>query len=233
MKRSTTSPVSPELFESTPSAPTAKSAKPSAAPWVPAQHTLPALRAAMPECKGCDLYKHATQVVPGRGGPHARLLLVGEQPGDQEDKEGEPFVGPAGRILHKAMDELSIDPLTVFVTNAVKHFKFTQRGKLRLHQTPRMSEVTACRPWVIAEIQTVRPRVILCLGATAAKSLLGSNFSLTQSRGRILSTPFADKVMATYHPSAILRAQDSEGSEDLYHFLKLDLQLAYETARAA
>lgn len=187
----------------------------------------------MPACKGCDLYKQATQVVPGKGAARAHLLMVGEQPGDQEDIQGLPFVGPAGRILHKAMDELSIDPATVFVTNAVKHFKFTQRGKFRLHQSPRMSEITACRPWLLAEIQTVRPRVVLCLGATAAKSLLGSTFSLTQSRGRILSTPFADRVMATYHPSAILRAQDAQGSDDLYHFLKLDLQLAYETALAA
>lgn len=231
MKRHSTS-NSPSLFASEPIPTPAKSAKPSAAPWVPAQHSIAALRDAMPACKGCDLYEHATQVVPGEGASHARLLLVGEQPGDQEDLQGVPFVGPAGRILHQAMDELSISPATVFVTNAVKHFKFTQRGKLRLHQTPRMSEITACRPWLLAEIQTVRPGVILCLGATAAKSLLGSTFSLTQNRGHILSTPFADKVMATFHPSAILRAPDPQASEDLYHFLKLDLQLAHETAQA-
>jgi uracil-DNA glycosylase family protein len=234
MKRRSTSSTGPDLFgtQGMP-APDTKPAKPSASPWIPPQHTLPALRAAMPSCEGCDLYRHATQVVPGKGAARAPLLLVGEQPGDQEDQQGVPFVGPAGRILHKAMEELSIDPATVFVTNAVKHFKFTQRGKLRLHQSPRMSEITACRPWLLAEIQTVRPRVILCLGATAAKSLLGSAFSLTQSRGRILSTPFAEKVMATYHPSAILRAQDAQGSDDLYHFLKLDLQVAHETALAA
>ena len=207
--------------------------KPSAAPWIPQRHTLKALEEAMPACKGCDLYLHATHVVPGQGGSHARLLLVGEQPGDQEDLHGLPFVGPAGRILHRAMDELAIPAADVFVTNAVKHFKFVQRGKLRIHQTPRASEINACRPWLMAELQAVHPRVVVCLGATAAKSLLGAGFSLTKSRGRILATSFAEKVIATYHPSAILRAQDSEASHQLFHFLKADLKLAHEIALAA
>ncbi len=223
----------PTLFESTPEPSAAPKGKTSAEPWVPSEHTLKAIRAALPSCKGCDLYRDATQVVPGAGPAHSPILLVGEQPGDQEDLQGLPFVGPAGKVLHRACSELGIDPATLYVTNAVKHFKFTPRGKLRLHQTPRISEVTACRPWLLAEIQTVRPSVILCLGATAAKSLLGNSFSLTQSRGRIISTPFADKVMATYHPSAILRAQDQDASADLFHLLKLDLQLAHETAHAS
>ncbi|GAC1427469.1 MAG: hypothetical protein NVSMB62_25320 [Acidobacteriaceae bacterium] len=226
--------TAPTLFEiaSEPNEPTPRK-KPSAVPWVPAHPSLQSIREALPACKGCDLYLHATQAVPGKGTAHAPLLLVGEQPGDQEDLQGLPFVGPAGKILHRACDELALDPASFFLTNAVKHFKFTPRGKLRLHQTPRLSEVTACRPWLLAEIQTIRPRVILCLGATAAKSLLGNNFSLTQSRGRVLSTPFADKVMATYHPSAILRAQDKDAAADLFHFLKLDLKLAHQTALAA
>lgn len=210
-----------------------KAEKPSAAPWVPERQTIRRLEEAMPACKGCDLYLHATQVVPGKGGSHARLLLVGEQPGDQEDLQGSPFVGPAGRILHRAMEELEISPSDVFVTNAVKHFKFVQRGKLRIHQTPRVSEVNACRPWLVAELHAVKPRVVVCLGATAAKSLLGPGFSLTRSRGQIVATPVAEKVIATYHPSAILRAQSSDSSHELYQFLKLDLQLAYQTAQAA
>ena len=221
----------PSLFEIAPDDPaTTPKKKASAAPWVPEHPSLKSIRDALPACKGCDLYLHATQAVPGKGAAHAPLLLVGEQPGDQEDLQGVPFVGPAGKVLHRACAELSIDPATLFVTNAVKHFKFTPRGKLRLHQAPRVSEITACRPWLLAEIQTLRPRVVLCLGATAAKSLLGNTFSLTQSRGRILSTPFAEQVMATYHPSAILRAQDEDAAADLFHLLKLDLKLAHETA---
>ena len=146
-----------------------------------------------PRCKGCDLYKHAIQVVPGAGSSRAKLMLVGEQPGNEEDKQGAPFVGPAGGLLRRAMDELHIKPAEVFMTNAVKHFKFVQRGKLRLHQSPRMSELNACRPWLAAEIDAVKPRVILCLGASAAKSLLGGTFALMKQRGQILSTPYAEQ----------------------------------------
>lgn len=203
---------------------------PTAAPFVPSEHKLPVLVEAMPTCKGCDLYKHATQVVPGAGTSRAHLMLVGEQPGNEEDKQGEPFVGPAGGVLRRAMDELHIKPAEVYVTNAVKHFKFVQRGKLRLHQNPRMSEINACRPWLQAEIDAVKPRVILCLGASAAKSMLGSTFSVMKDRGKILEAALAKQVIATIHPSAILRNRDEQDHERLYHYLVDDLALAYSTA---
>ncbi len=213
--------------------------KPSAAPFVPHEHTLPVLSAAMIGCQGCDLYLHATQAVPGAGpsdlGPNhpASLMLVGEQPGDQEDRQGLPFVGPAGRILDQALADLQIDRAQIYVTNAVKHFKFVQRGKLRLHQNPRMAEISACRPWLLAEIDAVRPRVILCLGASASKSLLGGTFALMRDHGKVLSTPYADQVIATIHPSAVLRARDEPSREQLYNFLRDDLLLAYTAAQKA
>ncbi len=213
--------------------------KPTAAPFVPPEHTLPVLSAAMNGCRGCDLYLHATQAVPGEGpadlGPDhpATLMLVGEQPGDQEDRQGLPFVGPAGRILDQAMAELKIDRREIYVTNAVKHFKFVQRGKLRLHQNPRMAEISACRPWLLAEIDAVRPRVILCLGASASKSLLGGTFALMRDHGKVLSTPYADQVIATIHPSAVLRARDETSREQLYTFLRDDLALAHSASQKA
>lgn len=212
--------------------------KPSAAPFVPPEHTIPVLTAAMPTCKGCDLYLHATQVVPGAGPSpsarqHAELMLVGEQPGDQEDQQGQPFVGPAGRMLDSVMEELGIDRSLVYVTNAVKHFKFVQHGKLRLHQNPRMSEITACKPWLLAEIDAVKPKVILCLGASASKSLLGGTFALMRDHGKVLSTSFADRVIATIHPSAILRARDEPSREQLLQFLRDDLLFAHQTAIGA
>lgn len=209
---------------------TRQSKQPTAAPFVPDDHTLPVLRAAMPGCEGCDLYKHATQVVPGVGDIHAPLMLVGEQPGDQEDLQGAPFVGPAGRVLRKAMEELGVADKNIFMTNAVKHFKFVQRGKLRLHQNPRTGELNACRPWLAAEIDAVKPKVVLCLGASAAKSLLGGTFALMKERGVIKSTTYADRVLATIHPSAVLRARDEQSREALYTFMKDDLALAYSTA---
>jgi uracil-DNA glycosylase len=205
--------------------------QPSAQPFVPSEHSLPVLRAALPSCKGCDLYQHATQVVPGKGASHAKLILVGEQPGDQEDLQGEPFVGPAGKILDRALAELNIDRSKIYLTNAVKHFKYIQRGKFRLHQNPRMSEINACRPWLLAEIETVHPQVILCLGASASKSLLGGTFALMRDHGKILQTPYADQVMATIHPSAIFRARDKDSGEQLYNFLRDDLALAWHTAQ--
>lgn len=203
---------------------------PTAAPFIPPEHKLPVLVEAMPACKGCDLYKHATQVVPGAGTSRAHLMLVGEQPGNEEDKQGEPFVGPAGGVLRRAMDELHIKPADVYVTNAVKHFKFVLRGKRRLHQNPRISEINACRPWLAAEIDAVKPRVILCLGSSAAKSLLGSTFSVMKDRGKILEATLAKQVIATIHPSAILRNRDEQDHERLYHYLVDDLALAYSTA---
>ncbi len=203
----------------------------TAQPFVPQDHSVEALREALPGCKGCELYCHATQVVPGNGPATSPLMLVGEQPGDQEDRQGLPFVGPAGQLLRRAMEELEIDPASIYLTNAVKHFKFVMRGKVRLHMNPRMSEIMACRPWLLAEIEAIRPKVILCLGASASKSLLGGTFALMRDRGRILKTPFADRVLATVHPSAVLRARDQEGHQTLYQFLKDDLALAVHTAR--
>ncbi|MGI4828962.1 MAG: UdgX family uracil-DNA binding protein [Janthinobacterium lividum] len=210
-----------------------QSKQPTAAPFVPAEHTIPILQAALPSCEGCDLYKHATQVVPGVGHLAAALMLVGEQPGDQEDRQGAPFVGPAGGVLRKALDEIGISAEEIYLTNAVKHFKFVQRGRIRLHQNPRMSEITACKPWLSAEIDAVKPRVILCLGASAAKSLLGGTFALMRERGVIKQTPFAERVIATVHPSAVLRAQDEQGRAQLYNFLRDDLAFAYLTAKQA
>ncbi len=210
---------------------TVQKQQPSAQPFVPAEHNLTAIRKALPSCEGCDLYKHATQVVPGKGAGHAKLILVGEQPGDQEDLQGEPFVGPAGRILDRVMAELGIDRSKIFLTNAVKHFKFVQRGKVRLHQNPRMSEISACRPWLLAELDAVRPHVILCLGASASKSLLGGTFALMKDHGKILETPYAKQVVATIHPSAVLRARDKESGEQLYNFLRDDMALAWQEAQ--
>ena len=210
-----------------------QSGKPSAAPFVPPSHTLEAITAALPTCKGCDLYCHATQVVPGRGSAHASLLLVGEQPGDQEDKQGEPFVGPAGGVLRRALAEAGIHDADVYMTNAVKHFKFVQRGKLRLHQNPRMSEIVACKPWLLAELDALKPKIVLCLGASASKSLLGGTFALMRDRGKLLSTPYAEHVMATVHPSAVLRARDEESRDLLYKHLRDDLIAANKFALSA
>ena len=205
--------------------------QPSAQPFVPADHSIPVLNAAMQSCRGCELYCNATQAVGGEGPAASPLMLVGEQPGDQEDVQGLPFVGPAGKLLRRALEELRIDPATLYMTNAVKHFKFVQRGKLRLHQNPRMSEITACRPWLLAEIEELRPKVILCLGASASKSLLGGTFSLMRDRGKVVDTPFSVPAIATVHPSAVLRARDETQHRQLYTFLKDDLALAYESSR--
>ncbi len=203
--------------------------KESAEPFVPAEKTLPRIVQALPECRGCDLYCHAMQVVPGAGPAGAELMLVGEQPGDEEDKQGLPFVGPAGRMLNRAIEEIGLDRTHMYVTNAVKHFKFVERGKRRIHQSPRLSEITACRPWLIAEIEAVRPRVVVALGATAAKSLLGAKFALMKQRGMVVSSPYAERVVATIHPSAILRTEGPAG-EQLYSFLKQDIELAHAVA---
>ena len=204
-----------------------QSAKPSAAPFVPAVHDLDRIHAALPACKGCDLYCHATQVVPGSGAANASLVLVGEQPGDQEDRQGLPFVGPAGGVLRRALEESGIRHEEVYMTNAVKHFKFVQRGKLRLHQNPRMSEITACKPWLLAELDALKPKLVLCLGASASKSLLGGTFALMRDRGKLMTTPYAAQVMATIHPSAVLRARDEASRETLYHYLREDLLAAH------
>jgi uracil-DNA glycosylase len=206
---------------------------PSATLFVPAKHTLTAVRQALPACRGCELYKCATQVVPGNGRATASIVLVGEQPGDQEDLQGKPFVGPAGEVLHRALAEISLDPAEIYVTNAVKYFKFVRSGKRRLHKNPRMSEIAACRPWLLAEFDALKPKIVLCLGASAAKSVLGSTFGLMRDRGKILSTPFAANVMATVHPSAVLRARDHATRDPLFRHLRDDLEAAFKFARHA
>jgi DNA polymerase len=198
----------------------------SARPFVPATRSLDALRRAAGECRGCDLYKRATQVVFGAGARRARLLLIGEQPGDREDLEGQPFVGPAGALLTRALEEAGVDPADVYITNAVKHFSWEPRGKRRIHKKPRASEIRACRPWLEAELQAVRPSVIVCLGATASQSLMGSGFKLTAHRGTILESPWAGAVVATIHPSAVLRAPDSEARRAAFEGLVADLSVA-------
>jgi uracil-DNA glycosylase family protein len=182
----------------------------TAAPRVPAKATLPALRAAAAECKACDLWKLGTQTVFGEGIRNARLMLIGEQPGDKEDIQGRPFVGPAGAVLDKALDAAGIDRKDVYVTNIVKHFKWEPRGKRRLHKKPNALEISACRPWLDAEINVIKPQVVVLLGATAAQGILGRTFRVTQHRGEWLSSEIAPNVMATVHPSSILRAPDEE-----------------------
>lgn len=191
-----------------------KDAIPTAAPFVPPRPTLPKLREAAAGCKGCDLWKLGTQTVFGEGAPHARVIFVGEQPGDQEDKAGKPFVGPAGRILDKALIEAGIDRKEVYVTNAVKHFKWEPRGKRRIHKKPNQLEINACRPWLEAEVAVLKPLVIVCLGATAAQSLLGKSFKVTQRRGELIPHDLAHYVVATVHPSSILRAPDEDRRHD-------------------
>ncbi len=185
---------------------------PTAAPFVPDTTDLDALRAAAQQCRGCPLWEPATQVVFGRGQATARLALVGEQPGDVEDRKGLPFVGPAGRLLVQALDEAGVDRSDVYVTNAVKHFKFTVSGKRRIHATPDSHEVAACKPWLVAELAAVGPELVVLLGATAGKALLGPSFRVTRSRGQLLEGPGGQRVLATIHPSAVLRADDREAA---------------------
>jgi uracil-DNA glycosylase len=182
----------------------------TAAEYLPDRLSLPALRDAAAVCHGCDLWRAATQTVFGEGARDAEVMFVGEQPGDQEDQQGRPFVGPAGRMLDKALDEVGIDRTHVYVTNAVKHFKWQPRGKRRLHQKQNWAEMTACRPWLEAELDVVKPRVLVALGATAAQALLGRQFRVTKQRGELVDSPLAEFVTATIHPSAILRAEDRD-----------------------
>jgi uracil-DNA glycosylase family protein len=202
----------------------------SAAEWVPEGSDIEGLRAAAPRCRGCELWEPATQVVFSAGNPHAPLVLVGEQPGDQEDRQGIPFVGPAGKILQQALAEAGIGVDQVYVTNAVKHFRFTERGKRRIHATPQVSHIKACRPWLEAELKLVDPALIVCLGATAAKALLGASFRVTQQRGKVLEldTPIGvRRVLATVHPSSILRGEPAD-RESALAGLVADLKTAGE-----
>jgi DNA polymerase len=182
----------------------------TAARYIPPRPTLPLLREIATGCQACDLYKTGTQTVFGEGRRTARAVFVGEQPGDSEDRTGRPFVGPAGKLLDKALEAAGIDRDLVYVTNVVKHFKWTARGKRRLHEKPNAREIAACRPWLDAEIALLQPRIVVCLGATAAQALLGKSFKVTQMRGEILAADFAPAVMATVHPSSLLRAPDEE-----------------------
>ncbi len=182
----------------------------SAADYLPGVLNLAALREAAAGCRACPLWRTATQTVFGEGLERADLMLVGEQPGDREDREGRPFVGPAGRLLDEALEAAEIDRTRAYVTNVVKHFKWQARGKRRIHATPAWAEIAACRPWLDAELDVVKPKVLVCLGATAAQALLGRQFRVTKERGRPIDSNLAPKVLATVHPSSILRAADRE-----------------------
>ena len=195
-----------------------------AARFVPDGASLAELKTAAAHCQGCDLYRHATQTVFGRGSAHARIVFIGEQPGDQEDRQGSPFVGPAGEVFERALVEAGLERETLYVTNAVKHFKFEQRGKRRIHQTPRALELTACRPWLEAELALIKPDVLVCLGATAARAIFGDKFRITKDRGQFAPTRWAPKTIATYHPSAVLRGETDAQQAELYAMLLEDLR---------
>ncbi|TML77017.1 MAG: UdgX family uracil-DNA binding protein [Actinobacteria bacterium] len=184
----------------------------SADPYLPKRKTLNTLKRAVQDCKGCSLWQHATQAVLGEGTTKSQLMLVGEQPGDQEDTQGRPFVGPAGRLLDKALEEAGIDRQAVYVTNAVKHFKFTPQGKRRIHKKPNAEEVRACQPWLEAEIAVVKPKIVAAMGATAARALLGPKFRVTKDRGTF--TGHDPELTATVHPSSILRAPDENARHE-------------------
>jgi uracil-DNA glycosylase len=189
----------------------------TAAPLIPPRPTLKKLKEAAAGCKACPLWKTGTQTIFGEGSPKAEVMFVGEQPGDQEDKAGRPFVGPAGHLLDQAMEEAGIDRPTAYVTNVVKHFKWKAQGKRRIHQKPNWSEIAACSPWLEAELAVVKPRVLVCLGATAAQALLGRQFRVTQQRGEPVDSDLAPVVIATVHPSSILRSENRD--EDLAAFV--------------
>jgi uracil-DNA glycosylase len=196
----------------------------SAVELVARERTLGGVRRAVHECRGCDLWRNATQAVFGEGLVRAEVMLVGEQPGDKEDVAGQPFVGPAGRVLDEALEVAGIDRKQVYVTNAVKHFKWRARGKRRIHDKPNAAEIAACRPWLDAELAFVRPKVLVPLGATAAQALLGRSFKVTQQRGQpIEGTGLAEFVVATVHPSSILRAPDEESRREGRRGLAADL----------
>jgi uracil-DNA glycosylase family protein len=201
----------------------------SAAKWVPETRDLRTLQDAARACQGCELYKRATQVVFGEGPRDAKLVMIGEQPGDEEDRKGHPFVGPAGRVLDKAIREAGLEREKIYVTNAVKHFKFEQRGKRRIHRKPSAAEVRACRPWLQAELALIEPEITVCLGVTAVQSLLGPGFRLTEQRGIFFPHPWAKQVVATVHPSAILRA--SERYEEEYQRFLRDMRLIANKAK--
>jgi uracil-DNA glycosylase len=197
--------------------------------------TIAELRDAARDCKACDLYKTATQTVFGEGPSKPQIMFVGEQPGDQEDQAGHPFVGPAGKLLNEALQKAGIEHSKVYLTNVVKHFKWVAatRGKKRIHKKPRYSEVHACRPWLDAELRVVKPQILVCLGSTAAQSLLGRTFSVMRQRGQLIDSPLAPFVLATVHPSSILRAPDSNGRQLQMQAFINDLKIVRKLARKA
>lgn len=202
-----------------------------ATPFLPKKLSLPTLERAARGCEGCDLYLAATQTVFGEGRESARVVFVGEQPGDAEDRQGKPFVGPAGRVFDEALAEAGIDRKLSYVTNAVKHFSFEPRGKARLHKKPRPGEVRACAPWLRAELAVIRPDVLVLLGATAAQSIFGPQFRITQERGTVKHGPLANAIVATIHPSAVLRAPDAEARREMFKTLVDDLRLVAKLLR--
>jgi len=187
-----------------------KDSETSAEDFFPDRKSLKAFREAAADCQACDLWERGTQTVFGEGARHAEIVFIGEQPGNEEDLSGKPFVGPAGRLLDEALIEAGIDRTQTYVTNVVKHFKWEPRGKRRIHKKPNVKEIAACRPWLEAEIGLVKPKVIVCLGATAAQALLGPKFKVSKQRGQFIESPLAPYVLATVHPSSILRAPDDE-----------------------
>ena len=196
----------------------------SAVEFIPPTPTLPQLRQAAKTCTGCDLYRRATQTVFGEGASHATLVFVGEQPGDQEDLQGHPFVGPAGRLLDKALVEAGISRNEVYITNAVKHFKWEPQGKRRKHKRPSAGEVAACRPWLASEVNAIHPRILVCLGATAAQSVLGKAVRITEARGQFMATPWAAATYVTIHPSSIFRHRERVQQEAEYRQFVEDLK---------
>jgi DNA polymerase len=197
----------------------------------PATTDMSALRAAATGCTACPLWRNATQTVWGAGADRPDAVLVGEQPGDEEDRAGAPFVGPAGRLLDRALTDAGLPRERCWVTNAVKHFKWTARGKRRIHERPNSREVAACRPWLETELASLEPRVLVCLGATAAAAVLGPKVRVTRDRGRIVTSPFAERTLMTIHPSAILRAPDDEARRTEYARFVADLEIAARSAR--
>jgi uracil-DNA glycosylase len=204
----------------------------SATEFLPAHRDLNSLRKAAARCKGCPLYEHATQTVFGEGKSRARLILIGEQPGDREDIEGRPFVGPAGQLLDQCLEEAGIERDEVYVTNAVKHFKWEPRGKRRIHKKPSAKEIAACRPWFDAEVEAVKPDLIVCLGATAAQALLGRTFRVTRNHGKPITVSGFPPVLATIHPSSILRAPDEESRKQTHAGFIHDLREAVAFLRS-
>jgi DNA polymerase len=199
---------------------------------VPETSSLKEVAKAAKKCTACHLYKRATQTVFGEGPKHATMLLIGEQPGDYEDVAGKPFVGPAGKIMDRALEQAGIDRKDVYVTNAVKHFKWEPRGKRRIHQKPNSREIAACKPWLEAELRLVKPKLVVCLGATAGQTIFGPSFRVTRERGKVLSSKLAPRVVATVHPSSLLRQPDEESREREYAHFVSDLRVALKAAAA-